>query len=110
MSLRITPLLSASSFPSSASLPIEQQRIRFRLNELMANKNSKVPENIPGVYYVDSSCIACGVCAAAAPTCFSQNRSKNYYYVCKQPATPKEREECKQALSACPTASIGQDG
>ena len=33
----------------------------------MANKQQKQPENIPGAYYVDDTCIDCGACIPVCP-------------------------------------------
>jgi hypothetical protein len=36
----------------------------------MADKNERFPENIPGAYYVDSTCIDCDLCRSLAPGVF----------------------------------------
>ena len=38
----------------------------------MADKNLKTPENIPGKFYVDSTCIDCGLCPDTAPMIFKR--------------------------------------
>jgi ferredoxin len=76
----------------------------------MADKGSKVAENVPGKYYVDSNCIACGVCEGTAPDNFKLNADGTHTYVQKQPANPDEEAKTKDAMGACPTTSIGDDG
>lgn len=74
----------------------------------MADLSNRVSENVEGAYYVDEQCIACGVCAAEAPDNFEM--SSEYAYVYKQPENDSEREECENALAACPVDAIGNDG
>lgn len=37
-------------------------------NKVMADKNLKHPENVPGRFYVDDSCIDCDMCRTTAPS------------------------------------------
>ena len=76
----------------------------------MASLKSKVPENVHGKFYVDTSCIYCGLCDATAPTVFRECNEQGWAYVFHQPTTPEEIRLCTQALEGCPTASIGTDG
>ena len=76
----------------------------------MPDKNDKYPENVPGKFYVDRQCINCDLCRAAAPSNFTQDETQAYSYVFKQPETPEELEECKEALEECPVDAIGDDG
>jgi ferredoxin len=76
----------------------------------MANKASKVAENVPGKFYVDDQCIACGVCEGSAPENFKMNDDGSHAYVYKQPANDGESAASKDAMSSCPTNSIGDDG
>jgi ferredoxin len=74
----------------------------------MADREDKVPENVPGRFYVDTSCIQCGNCAEVAPENFTQE--EELYYVYKQPDNDEEFESCQQALEECPVDAIGSDG
>ena len=74
----------------------------------MADREDKVPENVPGPFYVDTSCIQCGNCAEVAPENFTQG--EELYYVYKQPDSDEEFESCQQALEECPVDAIGSDG
>ena len=76
----------------------------------MAEKNNKVPENVPGKYYVDDQCIACALCPATAAANFKMNHDESHAYVYKQPAGFEEQEACKTAMDECPTNCIGNDG
>jgi ferredoxin len=76
----------------------------------MADPNHRVPENVPGAWYVDDSCICCGLCADQAPTVFKANADFTNNYVHHQPSTPEEIEAAEEARSACPVDAIGNDG
>ena len=76
----------------------------------MANPKDKVAENVPGKFYVDRSCIYCGLCDQTAPTAFRECSEQGWAYVYRQPDTPEEIAACIQAVEGCPTASIGADG
>ncbi len=74
----------------------------------MADLESRVEGNVEGEFYVDDSCIACGVCVGEAPENFEMG--DEYAYVVKQPEDDSEREACENALEACPVDAIGDDG
>ena len=76
----------------------------------MADKDDRVPENVPGKYYVDSSCIDCDVCRSTAPENFAQSEENGYTYVAKQPANEEEEQLCQEAVESCPVEAIGDDG
>ena len=71
----------------------------------MANKLRRLKENVEGNFYVDSTCINCGVSRHYAPTLFGDTGV--HAFVKKQPETNEEELVAKQALLACPVASIG---
>jgi glyoxylase-like metal-dependent hydrolase (beta-lactamase superfamily II)/ferredoxin len=71
----------------------------------MALRKKQVPENIPGDFFVDSTCIDCDTCRQLAPATFAE--AADYSYVHHQPTTEAETRAALQALVACPTASIG---
>src|SRR5580698_1753671 len=76
----------------------------------MADRNDKFPENIPGAYYVDTTCIDCDRCRSDAPQFFTRHEGNGYTYVYKQPMTPEEIAIAEDALANCPTETIGNDG
>jgi len=76
----------------------------------MADKSQKQPEGIIGKFYVDVNCIDCDVCRETAPNNFTQQTDKGYSYVFKQPNSPEEESQCREALESCPVEAIGDDG
>lgn len=76
----------------------------------MANRNDKNPGNVPGPFYVDSSCIDCGMCPSDAPASFRRDDELGLSIVYRQPVTPDEILKAREALEGCPTESIGDDG
>jgi glyoxylase-like metal-dependent hydrolase (beta-lactamase superfamily II)/ferredoxin len=71
----------------------------------MANVKKRVPENVPGDFFVDSTCIDCDACRQIAPETFGQAADTSY--VKTQPVTPADRRQATRALLSCPTGSIG---
>lgn len=76
----------------------------------MAEREAKYPENIAGKFYVDDQCIDCDVCRETAPKNFKREENNGYSFVYKQPETPEEEVECKDAMESCPVEAIGNDG
>ena len=76
----------------------------------MADRNLRSPENVPGKFYVDSTCIDCGLCPDTAPAVFKRFDQGGYTVVHHQPATEQELALAEEAREACPTESIGNDG
>lgn len=76
----------------------------------MADKSSKQPENVPGKWYVDTTCVPCNVCVDCAPTLLKFSEDQSHVYFAKQPAGAAEDAAAQAALEICPTGSIGNDG
>ena len=76
----------------------------------MPDPNDRVKENVPGAFYVDSTCIDCDVCRDMAPENFTRSFKHAYSYISKQPENEVERIACEEALAACPVEAIGNDG
>jgi glyoxylase-like metal-dependent hydrolase (beta-lactamase superfamily II)/ferredoxin len=74
----------------------------------MANLSKQVPENVPGDFFVDSTCIDCDTCRQVAPAVFAEG--PGHAFVHHQPTTPEVRRRALQALVSCPTGSIGSLG
>ena len=74
---------------------------------VLANKHK---ENIGGKYYVDDQCIDCDLCRETAPNNFTRSDDGGYSYVYKQPSTPEEEAQSKEAMEGCPVEAIGNDG
>jgi ferredoxin len=76
----------------------------------MADRLSKQPENVPGPWYVDSSCALGRMCLGGAPNLITDNSDETAVHFFKQPETPEEIAAAQRALEACPTLAIGNDG
>ena len=76
----------------------------------MADPRDRVPETVPGKYYVDTQCIDCDVCRVTAPRNFQREEEKGYSYVFRQPANGDEEAQCQEAMDCCPVEAIGDDG
>ena len=76
----------------------------------MADIANKYPDNVAGTYYVDNQCIDCDLCRETAPANFTRNEDGGYSYVCKQPSSPEEEAQCKEAKEGCPVEAIGDNG
>jgi ferredoxin len=74
----------------------------------MANILDKLPQNAPGRFFVDSTCIDCDLCRGHAPTFFRRDDEIGQSYVFHQPVTEEEIALCREALESCPTESIGE--
>lgn len=74
----------------------------------MACADLRLPANVPGDLYVDSTCIDCATCRQMQPEVFAQG--DGHSFVARQPETPEEEARALQALVACPTGSIGTRG
>lgn len=71
----------------------------------MANLALRLPENAPGDFFVDSTCIDCDACRQIAPASFSEHGE--FSIVHQQPRTATDTTRALMALVACPTGSIG---
>ena len=76
----------------------------------MADPEEKWEDNVRGLWYVDKSCIFCGLCPQLAPENFQESEDGTHDYVYKQPADEEEEEQCRDAAEQCPAQSIGDDG
>jgi ferredoxin len=74
----------------------------------MPDPRDKLPENVPGRYYVDSQCIDCEVCRDIAPDNFKRKKEKRYLFVFKQPENRIEDSLIREAMAACPVEAIGE--
>lgn len=71
----------------------------------MANLALRLPTNVPGDFFVDSTCIDCDACRQIAPEVFHDTGDQSAVH--HQPASTSELLSAQKALLACPTASIG---
>ncbi|HEX8178720.1 MAG TPA: MBL fold metallo-hydrolase [Pyrinomonadaceae bacterium] len=68
----------------------------------------RLPENVPGDFYVDATCIDCDACRQIAPEVFRDHGEQTSVF--HQPENEAETRRALMALVACPTASIGTTG
>jgi|SRR5579871_1057954 len=73
----------------------------------MAQINARLAKNVPGDFFVDSTCIDCDACRQIAPAVFHDHGGQSSVY--HQPGNPGELHRALMALVACPTASIGTE-
>jgi glyoxylase-like metal-dependent hydrolase (beta-lactamase superfamily II)/ferredoxin len=71
----------------------------------MADERKRLPENVSGDFFVDSTCIDCDACRQISPGVFRDHGGQTSVYT--QPQTPDQIRTALMALIACPTASIG---
>jgi ferredoxin len=76
----------------------------------MADRSSKVSENVPGPFYVDVTCIDCDLCRETAAENFRRDDADRRSYVFHQPGDPAQEAACLAALEECPVEAIGRDG
>jgi ferredoxin len=76
----------------------------------MAELSNRLPQNVPGRFYVDDTCIDCDNCRSTGPAFFTRDDETGYSYVFRQPRTPEEVALAEEGRLACPTDSIGNDG
>ena len=73
----------------------------------MARVAQRLPENVPGAFFVDDSCIDCDACRQIAPATFVRSPRRGQSIVAAQPAGSDGEARALMAVVACPTASIG---
>ena len=71
----------------------------------MASLEQRLPDNAPGPFFVDRTCIDCDACRRIAPAVFAEG--PDHSYVARQPGDDRDRLRAMMALVACPTGSIG---
>ena len=71
----------------------------------MARVALRIAENVPGEFFVDSTCIDCDACRQIAPTVFHDIGEQSAVF--HQPESGEELLAAQRALISCPTASIG---
>ncbi len=74
----------------------------------MADPKKRVRQNVPGDFFVDSTCIDCDTCRQIAPLIFGEAATSAF--VRAQPHTIAERRSALHAVVSCPTGSIGNQG
>ncbi len=73
----------------------------------MARLEERLPHNVAGDFFVDSSCIDCDTCRALAPTLFDRSDDFRQSFVKQQPGPGTEHRRALMALVCCPVGAIG---
>ena len=76
----------------------------------MATYKNKFSDNVPGLWYVDDQCICCGLCENVAPDIFRLSEDYSHNVVHRQPQSPSELADARNACERCPVEAIGDDG
>ncbi len=76
----------------------------------MATVTDRLPQNVTGRYYVDSTCIDCDQCRALAPEFFGRHEESGLSFMVRQPESAEEIARVEEILATCATSSIGNDG
>ena len=71
----------------------------------MANPALRLASNVPGPFFVDSTCIDCDQCREIAPAVFRD--AANHASVGHQPDSPALVDRALRALVTCPVGAIG---
>lgn len=71
----------------------------------MAQPALRLDLNVPGDFFVDSTCIDCDACRIFAPSVFSDEADQSFVF--HQPESEEELLAARKALVSCPTSSIG---
>src|SRR3984957_17571992 len=74
---------------------------------MVARLSDRLPENAPGDFFVDASCIDCATCRTLAPRVFARSDAIGLSVVGCQPSSEAEALRAKMALVSCPVIAIG---
>ena len=73
---------------------------------IMEEKPTRLPNNVPGEYYVSEDCDGCAYCGMVAPENFEFDKPTNTYFITRQPMTEDESELVREAMEDCPVDAI----
>jgi glyoxylase-like metal-dependent hydrolase (beta-lactamase superfamily II)/ferredoxin len=71
----------------------------------MADPNKRSAENVPGEFFVDTTCIDCDQCREIAPASFGDGNGQAR--VQRQPVSGEDQTAALHALLTCPVGAIG---
>lgn len=106
------PSADENQGPGSDIRPVqsEETKTKSKARKIMADKNERLPQNVPGAWYVDSNCIDCDLCRETAPTVFRRDDDAGNSIVFHQPESDEEKTLAEEAKAGCPVEAIGSDG
>ncbi len=73
---------------------------------MMEESAEKLPNNVPGEYYVSDECDGCAYCGMVAPENFEFDKPTNTYFIARQPQSMEETEMVREAMEDCPVDAI----
>jgi glyoxylase-like metal-dependent hydrolase (beta-lactamase superfamily II)/ferredoxin len=73
----------------------------------VARLSARLPDNAPGDFFVDESCIDCETCRVVAPRVFARSDRLGLSIVRRQPGSREDALRAAMALVSCPTSAIG---
>ena len=73
----------------------------------MADLNRRHPQNIPGPWFVDLTCISCDTCTDISPEIFWRDADRRAYV---REHRPQEADLFRAALESCPVEAVGDLG
>jgi ferredoxin len=76
----------------------------------MENKPDRLPENVPGAWYVNTNCVICKMCGEYAPAVFKTSEDHDHNCVHHQPETEEELRLAEEMRDHCPVEAICNDG
>lgn len=72
--------------------------------------SERLPQNVPGKFYVTEQCLDCDLCRETAPSVFRRDGEMGVSYIYHQPGTEEELVSTMEALDGCPCEAISSDG
>ena len=72
--------------------------------------STRLPQNVPGMFYVVEQCLDCDLCREVAPTVFRRDNEMGTAYVFHQPETEEELSLAAEAVRGCPCEAVFSDG
>lgn len=106
---RMVSVLSAML--SARHLQIRDVRPTSTRIAMPADKfSNRLPQNVPGRFYVDDQCLDCDLCRETAPTVFRRDHEMGVAYIYRQPESEEELSMTEEAIQGCPCEAIFSDG
>ena len=71
---------------------------------------NRLPQNVPGKFYVDDQCLDCALCRDTAPTVFRRDDEVGVSYIYHQPESEEELALTAEVVTGCPCSAVYSDG
>jgi ferredoxin len=76
----------------------------------MSEYFNRLPENVPGEFYVSDQCLDCDFCREVAPTVFRRLADQGVSVVYSQPGDEATRAAVREAMEGCAVEAIRREG